>query len=227
MKQPSTQETDVDPPSLSQAERAYLQLEEMIVTLQLAPGSRISENWVSRKLGLGRTPVREAMQRLAREGTLEIIPRAGAIVSDIDTVDQLKLTEVRREIERLVIGRSARLADTETAARFAELGRRFRRAARENDPKLFIPADREFNHLLVATARNKYAAIAMAPIQAQTRRFWYLSFDRFGDLVAVSDAHAEIAEAIAANDELSARRASDALIDYVEDYTLRTLRALL
>jgi DNA-binding GntR family transcriptional regulator len=211
----------------SQAELAYLQLEEMIVTLQLQPGRLISENWVSQTLGLGRTPVREAMQRLAREGTLEIIPRAGAIITDIDIVDQLKLTEIRREVERVVIGRAARLADLKVSRRFADLERRFREAAHSNDPVVFIPTDREFNQLLVVTANNKYATMVMAPIQAQTRRFWYLSFHKFGELRKVSEAHAEIAEAISRNDEAGARRASDALIDFVEDYTMRTLKALL
>ncbi len=66
-------------------------IEESIVTLELTPGSRISEASISQQLGLGRTPVREAMQRLAREGSLTILPRAGAIVSEIDITDQFKL----------------------------------------------------------------------------------------------------------------------------------------
>ena len=66
----------------------------------------------------------------------------------------------------------------------------------------------------------------MALIQAQTRRFWYLTFNRFGELDKVAPAHARIAEAIAANDEEAARAAFDALIDYVEEYTRRTVTAL-
>lgn len=93
---------NVQTPDETQASQAYRLLEEMIVTLELAPGSRISENSMSRRLGLGRTPVREAMQRLAREGTLRILPRAGAIISDIDVTDQFKLIEVRRELERVI-----------------------------------------------------------------------------------------------------------------------------
>jgi DNA-binding GntR family transcriptional regulator len=201
-------------------------LEEMIVTLQLQPGSRISENWVSNRLGLGRTPVREAMQRLAREGTLEIVARAGAFVSAIDIADQLKLIEVRREIERLVVGRAARLAPAKAVDQFGALERRFRRGAETNDPDIFIPADREFNELIIETANNKYASIVMATIQAQTRRFWYINFRQFKDLRVISAAHADIAGAVAAGDEARARQCLDALIDHVEAYTLKTLGAL-
>ena len=211
----------------TQSQQAYRALEEMIVTLQLAPGSRISELSMSQQLGLGRTPVREAMQRLAREGSLTILPRAGAIVSEVDITDQFKLIEVRRELEGVVIARAARLADGPTREKFEALAARFKLAADTNDDAVFIAADREFNALALVTADNKYAEMAMGPIQAQTRRFWYLSFEKFGDLEKVSDAHGRIASAIAANDEVGARRAFGLLIDYVEDYTMKTLTALL
>ncbi len=211
----------------TQAQQAYRVLEEMIVTLELAPGSRISENSVSRILGFGRTPVREAMQRLAREGTLRIMPRAGAIVSEINVSDQFRLIEVRRELERIIAGRAARNADGPTRAIFDQLAVNFDRAATDNDKSIFIATDREFNQLIVTTADNKYALLAMAPIQAQTRRFWFLHFKKFGDLARVSNLHAAIARAIARNDVDAARRGSDDLIQYVEEYTRRTLEALL
>ncbi|MGP9821986.1 GntR family transcriptional regulator [Salinarimonas sp. NSM] len=211
----------------TQAQQAYRRLEEMIVTLTLAPGSRISENAMAQRLGLGRTPVREAMQRLAVEGTLRILPRAGAIVSEIDLADQFKLIEVRRGLERIMAGRAARLADRPTRARFAALAARFGEAESGEDEAAFIAADRDFNALLAASAQNKYAASAMAPIQAQTRRFWFLAFERFGDIPRVSRLHAAICRAIAAGDEAAAQAASDALVDYVEDYTRRTLDALM
>ncbi|WP_349368609.1 GntR family transcriptional regulator [Salinarimonas sp.] len=211
----------------TQAQQAYARLEEMIVTLELAPGSRISENAMAARLGLGRTPVREAIQRLAHEGTLRVLPRAGAIVSQIDVADQFKLIEVRRGIERILAGRAARLADAPTRDAFAALAERFEDAAARNDETTFIAADREFNVLVAASAQNKYAAAAMAPIQAQTRRFWFLNFRKFGDLSAISRLHAEICAAIVASDEPAAQAASDALIDAVEDYTRRTLEALM
>lgn len=210
----------------SQAQRAYRIIEQMIVSLELPPGSRISEHSLSQSLGIGRTPVREALQRLAYERSVAILPRSGAVVSSIDVEDHFKLIEVRREVERLLIGRAARLADAGVRKAFAELRDRFEKAAAGNDEMIFMSADREFNTLVASSADNVYAANAMGPMQAQTRRFWFLNFREFGDLVRVSHLHAEIAEAIASNDEPGARTASDRLIDYVEEYTYQTMRAL-
>jgi len=213
-------------PSETQSQLAYRVIEEMIVTLQIPPGNIVSEKALNRQLNIGRTPIREALQRLALEGTVRIVPRAGVIVSDIDMVDQLKMIEVRREIEKILAGRAARLADPKIRAQFRRLASDFNEAATKNDGTLFIAADREFNSLVVTTAQNSYAAHAIRPIEAQTRRFWYLHFQRFGDLQRVCELHARIAVAIAQNDEPEARQSSDALLDYVEWYTRRTLEAL-
>lgn len=210
----------------TQAMQAYEQIEEMIVTLELKPGSRISEAKMSQYLSLGRTPVREAMQRLASEGNLQIRPRSGAVVSEIDVADQFKIIELRRELERFVTIQAARLADDTARATFARLARQFHEAAESGSGSIFIDTDREFNLMIAATADNKYAEAAMALIQAQTRRFWYLTFNRFGELGKVGPAHAKIAQAIALNDEDAAHAAFDALMDYVEEYTRRTVVAL-
>lgn len=214
------------PQAETQSQMAYRIIEEMIVTLQVPPGSLISEKSLNRQLGIGRTPIREALQRLALEGTVRIVPRAGVIVSEIDMVDQLKMIEVRREIEKIIAGRAARLADDKVSSEFRRLATQFDAAARTGDEKIFIAADREFNALIVATAQNSYAAHAIGPIEAQTRRFWYLHFKRFGDLGRVCELHARIAMAVAMKDEQAARQTSDRLLDYVESYTIRTLEAL-
>lgn len=215
---------EMESSSGNQAKMAYRVLEEMIVTLKLPPGSKISEKALNRSLGFGRTPIREALQRLAIEGYVKIVPRSGVIVSEIDVNDQLNLIEVRRELEKITAGRAARLALDMQRTQFLQLAGEFEQAAQQNDETIFIEADREFNQLLVETAQNKYVTYALAPIEAQTRRFWYLHFKRFGDLPKVAMLHANIARAIAVNDENKARQASDKLLDYVEDYTRKTLR---
>ena len=91
----------------SLTDRAYRELEEMIVTLQLEPNAVLSETALSQDLGIGRTPIREALQRLAREGLVMILPRKGILVSEINPRKQLLLLAVRREIERLLARASA------------------------------------------------------------------------------------------------------------------------
>lgn len=211
----------------SQAQSAYDAIETMIVTLELPPGSRISEKALSQKLDIGRTPVREALQRLAYERLVNILPRAGAIVSEIDLPAQFKLIEVRRELERILVRRAARLATPDAAKLYLDFARRFDVVAERDDGEMFVDVDREFNLLVYETAQNNFAADAMGPLQSQTRRFWYLYFRRFGDLARVCALHAEIARAIAVQDEDKACAASDRLVDYVEDYSYRTMRALM
>lgn len=210
----------------SQAEIAYELIEEMIVSLKLEPGQKISENLLSERLGIGRTPIREALQRLAYEGTVIITPRSGITISEIDMTDQFRLIEVRRELERIMAMRAAQFSSQMEKKQFSDLGAQFLNAAEKNDENLFIQTDREFNHLLASSARNKYAKLAMSVIQAQTRRFWYLYFQHFGDLAKVCRLHASITQAIVDGDEEHAKKASDKLIDYVEEYTTRTIKAI-
>lgn len=80
-------------------EEAYRRLEEMIVTLALAPGSVVSEAILSERLGIGTTPIREALQRLSREYLIQILPRRGVIVTGIDVRQQLQVLETRRELD--------------------------------------------------------------------------------------------------------------------------------
>lgn len=226
MISPAMTATDLQPKE-TQAQAAHRILEEMIVTLELPPGTRVSELSLSKQLGIGRTPIREALQRLARERTIEIQPRSGAVVTDIAVTDHFKLIEVRRGLEQVLARRAARLADQDHCRQFMELQQRFEQAAADNNEKLFIAADREFNSLIVAVADNVYAEDAIASIQAQTRRFWFLHFKKFGDLQRVSTLHAAIAKAISVNDDTAAVKASDELLDYVQEYTEKTLKAML
>jgi DNA-binding GntR family transcriptional regulator len=124
------------------------------VRLELPPGSAVSEAMLSERLGIGRTPIREALQRLARERLVQILPRRGVIVSDINVKGQLRLIELRREVERLVVRSAARRATEAERKRFAELADRFEKSARQNDDTTFMRVDREYNDLSVSAATN-------------------------------------------------------------------------
>ena len=208
---------------LSLTGRAYSELEELIVTLQLAPGSAVSEAELSQHLGIGRTPIREALQRLARERLVTILPRRGIIVSEINVKSQLRLLEVRREVERLVARSAARRATEEERQRFAGIAREFEKSARSNDEVAFIRVDREFNELSVTAARNEFAAGAMGLMHALSRRFWFLHYKQAADMPQTAKLHADIARAIAAADEKAAGAAIDRLLNNIEEFTRATV----
>ncbi len=202
---------------------AYLQLEELIVTLQIEPGTAVSEAMLSEKLGIGRTPIREALQRLSREYLVVALPQRGYLVSQIDVRMQLRLLETRREVERLVARSAARRATLEEQERFGELAQIFEQAAADNDAAGFIRADREFNELCLQAARNEFAAGAMAPMNALSRRFWYMHWRQAADLAETARAHAALARAISLRDEDAAANALDALLDGILAFTKATL----
>jgi DNA-binding GntR family transcriptional regulator len=204
-------------------DKAYTYLEELIVTLKLPPGSAVSEAMLSRRLGIGRTPIREALQRLARERLVTILPRRGVIVSDINVKSQLRLLEVRREVERLVARSAARRAAPAERAKFTELAGQFEKSARQNDDTTFMRVDRAFNELCVAAARNEFAAGAMGLMQSLSRRFWYLHYQEAADLPETAKLHADIARAIAKGDEPGAAAATDRLLDKIESFTRATV----
>ena len=191
--------------------------------LELPPGSAVSEAMLSERLGIGRTPIREALQRLARERLVQILPRRGVIVSDINVKSQLRLIELRREVERLVVRSAARRATEAERARFAAIADRFETSARQNDDTTFMRVDREYNELSVSAAKNEFAAGAMSLMHALSRRFWYMHYKQAADMPEVAKLHADIARAIAATDEAGAAAASDRLLDMVESFTRATV----
>ena len=208
---------------LSLTDRAYGHLEEMIVTLQLPPGSAVSETALSQRLGIGRTPIREALQRLARERLVTILPRRGIIVSEINVKSQLRLLEVRREVERLVAKSAARRTTPEERAQFLDLARRFEKSAKTSDEVSFMRVDREFNELSVHAARNEFAAGAMSLMHSLSRRFWYIHYKQAADMPLTAKLHADVARAIAAGEEAEAGKAMDRLLDTVAKFTRDTV----
>jgi len=210
-------------PSLTLTERAYTHLEEMIVTLQLPPGSAVSETVLAQRLGIGRTPIREALQRLARERLVTILPRRGIIVSEINVTSQLRLLEVRREVERLVAKSAARRATPEEREHFLELARRFEKCAKTNDDVGFMRVDHEFNDLSTMAARNEFAAGAMGLMHSLSRRFWYIHYKRAADMPLTAKLHADLARSISAGDEDAAGKAIDRLLDQVAKFTRDTV----
>jgi DNA-binding GntR family transcriptional regulator len=195
----------------------------MIVRLELPPGSAVSEASLSGRLGIGRTPIREALQRLARERLVKILPRRGVIVSEINVKAQLRLLEVRRELERLVARSAARRATPQERARFSAVAKAFKRAAHTNDDVAFLRIDREFNELCLEAARNEFATTAMQLMASLSRRFWYLHYKQAADLPETAKLHADIAVAIAAGDPEGAARASDALLASIGAFTRNTV----
>ncbi|RUX38180.1 GntR family transcriptional regulator, partial [Mesorhizobium sp. M7A.F.Ca.CA.002.11.2.1] len=153
------------------ATRAYHVLEHMIVTLELAPASFVTEGALIDRLGLGRTPVREAIQRLAWEGLLDIRPRAGIAIAPLHPGDWLRVLDARRGVEVVLARSAARFVTREAADLFHEAALAMQKAVISGNVLAFIQADKALDEALALAADNPFAARLAAPLHTPSPRF--------------------------------------------------------
>lgn len=200
-------------PAPSLAEQAYRVLEEKLVTLELQPGAVVSEGQLIDLTGLGRTPVREAMQRLARQELFEVMPRKGLLVAPVKLPDMMHILETRRPLEQVIVHRAALNARDEQRSGLAAIGRDL--ASAHDSFESFLRLDQELDALLDRCAGNPYASAAVAPLRSHCRRFWYYYRDRVQLADAIA-AHAKMAKLIARRDHGGAQKAVDGVISVLE-----------
>lgn len=200
------------------AERAYDQLEEMIATLELRPGSIVTEGELAERLGIGRTPLREAVQRLAAQRLVTTLPRRGLAVSEVNLTDHLAVLETRRVLDRLIATGAARRATPDQRDELRSYARRMEQAALAGNAGAFMLLDQEFDAAIARACHNPAAALAIAPLHVHCRRFWYLHRHQ-GDLLRSARLHESLIDAVARADEERAARCSDELMTYLEDFT--------
>lgn len=206
-------------------DEAYAALEELIVHGQLGAGVLVTESMLAERLGIGRTPIREALQRLAREHLVSIQPRRSVTIAPIDVRSQLRMLELRRAVESLVAQSAAKRASADERRRFAELAEAFEKSAKARDEITFMRVDREFNELCIRAARNEFAAASMRLIAPLARRFWIHYSPKAADVLLVARLHASLAQAIARGSVRDTARAVTALIDQIETFTKSTATA--
>jgi DNA-binding GntR family transcriptional regulator len=204
------------------ADRAYEALEHRIVTLQLAPGTIVTEKELIQEVGLGRTPLREAVLRLAQEQLVTVLPRKGIYISEINLTDQLAALEVRWELDRLMARRAARLARPQERIQFAELAQTMHRLT-EPDLDIFMQLDRLFDLLVEKACHNRFAVRAARPLHTLSRRFWY-AYHHEGDLEEAIQLHAHLMEQIAEGKVEAADAAAGELVDAMQRFAQRVLQ---
>jgi DNA-binding GntR family transcriptional regulator len=149
-------------------------LEEMIVTLQLPPGSLWSESMLSESLGIGRTPVREALQRLAEYHMVEILRRHGIRIAEVNEHEQLLVLETRRELERLISARAARRASAAEKQTLAAMAQALLAAGKAGDIVELLRQYFVAKKFMARCAGNRFSEQAIAPLYTLSRRFYFM-----------------------------------------------------
>ena len=188
-----------DASARSQGERAYLLIRDRIITLKLAPGSVIEETRLREDLGLGRTPIREALQRLAHENLVTFVPHRGTFVCDINLTDLHRLTELRVELE----GYAARLAAERASARdravmealMAELD-----GIDEADVGNLMRLDQRIHRQVYEGTRNAFLQATLEETFNLSLRIWFLGLDRGVRLKQAVEEHRQLLQAIVSRD---------------------------
>ncbi|WP_461537113.1 GntR family transcriptional regulator [Spongorhabdus nitratireducens] len=198
------------------------QLERMIVFQQLKPGVMYSEKKLAEAIDMGRTPVREALQKLAWEQMIVIHPRCGIQVANVSVESQLKLLEVRRPLEALCARLAAQRATPEQKAEMAILGDAILQCAQDHDDEKFMECLRGCHAALVEAARNEYISKVMRPLQGPSRLFWFRN--REMDTAHPARLHAKIMTCVSRGDSEGAEEASNMLIEYLCDFSLARLK---
>jgi DNA-binding GntR family transcriptional regulator len=200
----------------SLAERAYILLVRMITRLELAPGSLIVEKELTLRLGIGRTPMREALQRLAIEGLVVHQPNRGMFVADITTSAVQHIYEFRSIIDGSLVRLAAQRASAEQSRELLQLHDQFVVASRAGNIDEYVELDRSFYGILAAAAQNDYLTEVVPRIFHLHLRLWFYISARRGSWQDVADAHAEMAGIVArAISNRAPDEAQNAIIQYI------------
>jgi DNA-binding GntR family transcriptional regulator len=191
---PDGQRTD------SQSSVAYFLIRDLIVTLELAPGTPISERDLMQRIALGRTPVREALRRLADEGLVAIYARRGMAVAPVDVRDLAGISEVRVEME----GFAARLAAARATPHDRETGAALVSAldhlSAQSDPRALIRLDQRVHHYVHRCTHNAYLQTTLTGYLTLSLRLWFLGLDQVARLDQAVREHRDLLQAILAGD---------------------------
>lgn len=205
-------------PSLarSQAERAYRMLVDRITRLELAPGSMLLDRELTEELGLGRTPIREALQRLAVEDLVVHFPHRGMAVAEITAMGTRDIYEFRSLIDGEAARLAAMRATDEEIAGLLHLAAELTTHAAGDDVSAYVELDRAFYGLLGEACRNLYIAETIPRIFNLHLRLWFYISKMKGDWQAMARSHSamanETSEAIAQRDPAAAEIAIRAYV---------------
>jgi DNA-binding GntR family transcriptional regulator len=204
------------------ADRAYAALRDSIVTLRLAPGTALREDALMRELRLGRTPLREAVKRLALEGLVEVRPRSGTYVTDVRAQDIAHIAELRAELEAQAARLAAKRLDDTGRALAAELDAELQVIEGTTGVDAFMRLDERVHRFVWEAAGNPYLLDALERLWALSLRIWHLVLDRVESLPAAVHEQRALLAAVTAGD---ARRAGARMREHVQSFEAEILEA--
>jgi len=205
------------------ADRAYRELRDRLVTLRIAPGAPIDEDLIGRELEMGRTPVREAIKRLALENLVTVFPRRGTFASEINITDLAHISDVRAQLESHAAYRAAERITDAQREELRGLLEELQASRGTDDLKSLMELDARVHRFIYRCAANPFLEETLGRYFNLSLRIWYLVIDRLPHLFARVHEHQDVLLAISAGE---ARRARDILAAHIATFE-REIRSVL
>jgi DNA-binding GntR family transcriptional regulator len=219
----STETTEPRIPRELLADRAYADLRDRIVTLRIAPGAPIDEDVLGGELGIGRTPVREAIKRLALENLVTVFPRRGTFASEINITDLADISDVRMQLEGHAAYRAAERITPAMRAELEGLLAELDHSRGSDDTRALMALDTRVHRFVHRAAGNPYLEESLGRYFNLSLRIWYLVLDRLPHLFTRVHEHGDLLRAIADGDP---ERARTIISEHIETFE-REIRAVL
>ena len=206
----------------SQSEVAYLRIRDRIVCLEMPPGSVVNEGRLREDLDIGRTPIREALQRLALENLVKSVPHRGTFVTDVNITDLARITEVRVVLEAHAARLAAeRLASQDRLSIQELLG--ILESGGATDQRELMRLDQQIHRQIYRAARNSFLESTLERYLNLSLRLWYLVVDQEVRLREAVAEHVELLRAVLAGD---GSRAEDSMRRHVAGFEREIRRVL-
>lgn len=189
---------------VSLSQQAHENIKQKIVSLEMSPGSIIDEVYLQEELGLGRTPIREALKRLSLEKLVVIAPRRGMFVSEISIRDLQQLFEMRLPLESLAARLAAERGTEEQWQHMATVLADLPEAAVEN--QALIAIDEACHEIIYEATENEFLKDTLVTHYALSQRLWYYFLSKIGDMRDALLDHIRLLEALQAKDADKAAR---------------------
>jgi len=199
------------------ADRAYLAIRGLIVSLELPHGAVIDERELMQRLGLGRTPVREALRQLAQEQLVEVFPRRGMFVTGVDVRDLARISEVRAALEPEAARLAAERATDEERDRLADLSEQIKRGAD------LMGLDERIHRAIYSCAHNDLLEKTLGEYYVLAMRIWMIALERAEALEDAVEAHRDLVHAIVVG---NADEAASLMRAHVENFEQAMHRVL-
>ncbi|MBR4410653.1 MAG: GntR family transcriptional regulator [Firmicutes bacterium] len=201
-------------------EIVYEELKRQILVGEIAPGTRMMEVELADVMGVSRTPVREAIRKLEKEGLVTIEPRKGAYASNISIKDMVDVLEVRQGLEGMAAAIASGKITERQKAELLNVVEKYKAAVESANIEEIIKYDEEFHSMIISISGNKTLMQVFSTVQELALRFRYIYYDDFNRYESMPREHQLIEEAIMSGDAEKARVAAGDHVSKLKEFIL-------